>query len=281
MPRCYETVHAPYQPDVSGELDTQNFEHFDEDEGMKGGAGAGDTDGGRGGGRGEGGGGGEAGVAGGTGGGGAVTGAGGRGGGGGSAVGEKKKDLDFIGYTYKNFEVVGEEVHKKKSKAKPSMASIFPGAMDGFGAGGGGAGAGAVAGFSQPIAIGGGGGGGGGMHTGVHYEQTVRGGGGGLTAPPLSSTANAGKPSAGLSWRNGLGGGGGTGAGAGAGTVLAGLAGLSVGESPGGGGSHGGDHSGSMVDHHSSPLAAAAAREASGGQRQVGGAPSGLGRTLR
>jgi hypothetical protein len=28
-------VHAPYQPDVTGELDTQNFEHFDEDATMK------------------------------------------------------------------------------------------------------------------------------------------------------------------------------------------------------------------------------------------------------
>ena len=35
--------------------------------------------------------------------------------------------MDFIGYTYKNFEVVGEEVQKKKGKAKPSLASIFPG----------------------------------------------------------------------------------------------------------------------------------------------------------
>ena len=41
----------------------------------------------------------------------------------------REKDLDFIGYTYKNFEVVGEEVHKKRAKAKPSIASIFPGAV--------------------------------------------------------------------------------------------------------------------------------------------------------
>ena len=40
-----------------------------------------------------------------------------------------RKDLDFIGYTYKNFEVVGEEVQKKKGKVKPSLASIFPGAV--------------------------------------------------------------------------------------------------------------------------------------------------------
>jgi len=42
-------------------------------------------------------------------------------------VAASRKDLDFIGYTYKNFEVVGEEVQKKKGKAKPSLASIFPG----------------------------------------------------------------------------------------------------------------------------------------------------------
>ena len=76
-------IRAPYQPEVVGELDTQNFESFDEDDAFakkqK------------------------------------------------QNVAASRKDLDFIGYTYKNFEVVGEEVQKKKGKAKPSLASIFPG----------------------------------------------------------------------------------------------------------------------------------------------------------
>jgi|TARA_B110000977_G_scaffold183011_1_gene245227 hypothetical protein len=38
------------------------------------------------------------------------------------------KDLDFVGYTYKNFEVVGDgEVRKKAGRSRPSMSSIFPG----------------------------------------------------------------------------------------------------------------------------------------------------------
>ena len=115
-------IRAPYEPDVTGELDTQNFENFDEDESMRppgknpaGGedAAAGGKDGGR-----------------------AAAG----GGGGAKSSSPAKKADDFIGYTYKNFEVVGEEVHRKKSKPKPSLMSIFPGAMgdvDGAGGGGG------------------------------------------------------------------------------------------------------------------------------------------------
>ena len=81
-------VKAPYTPDVEGELDTQNFEHFDEE---KKDSGAGER-------RGEG-------------------------------RRKEKKDLDFVGYTYKNFEVVGNgEVRKKAARQRPSMASIFPGA---------------------------------------------------------------------------------------------------------------------------------------------------------
>jgi serine/threonine kinase 38 len=81
-------VKAPYTPDVQGELDTQNFEHFDEE---KKDAKA------------------------------AATSAG--------LHERKKKDLDFVGYTYKNFEVVGNgEVRKKAARQRPSMASIFPGA---------------------------------------------------------------------------------------------------------------------------------------------------------
>ena len=78
-------VHAPYQPEVNGELDTQNFEQFDEDDAFAKKQRA--------------------------------------------NAAASRKDLDFIGYTYKNFEVVGEEVQKKKGKVKPSLASIFPGAV--------------------------------------------------------------------------------------------------------------------------------------------------------
>jgi len=191
----------------------------------------------------------------------------------------------FIGYTYKNFEVVGEEVHKKKSKAKPSLMSIFPGAALDFadpGAAGfpgaavdAGAGAGAEAEAaaaaaaaavvpSQPIPIVGDGGGGGG------------GGGGGAAGPGASSGWREGldvELQAGLA-RTGSGGG----------TVLASLAaGLSVGDSPntgGGGGSDGGTGDGGgpqrlALDRQQSPLAAAAAREAAAGP------PSGLGPTFQ
>ena len=37
---------------------------------------------------------------------------------------QQKKDSEWIGYTYKNFEVVGEEV-KKKTSSRPSMSSVF------------------------------------------------------------------------------------------------------------------------------------------------------------
>ena len=37
---------------------------------------------------------------------------------------KEKKDLDFIGYTYKNFEVVGEEV--RKAKPKPEHGVHLP-----------------------------------------------------------------------------------------------------------------------------------------------------------
>ena len=90
-------VKAPYTPDVQGELDTQNFEHFDEE---KRDAKA------------------------------AATSAG--------LHERKKKDLDFVGYTYKNFEVVGNgtSVRKKAARQRPSMASIFPGAEHSGGEGG-------------------------------------------------------------------------------------------------------------------------------------------------
>ena len=168
---------APYQPQVNGELDTQNFEDFEEDESMR------------------------------------TKNAAGR-----------EKDLDFIGYTYKNFEVVGEEVHKKRAKAKPSLASIFPGAVP---------------------------------------EE-----------PAASASSSAGS-------------------GAGAGAVMASLAGLSVGDTAGSEHDHfhtaksrvgAGDDapeltpgSGSFVERRS-PIAAAAAADAA---RVSGGAPAGLGRTLR
>ena len=88
-------VKAPYTPDVEGELDTQNFEHFDEEKkeqhlGRASREAGGDESGAR----------------------------------------KEKKDLDFVGYTYKNFEVVGNgtSVRKKAARQRPSMASIFPGA---------------------------------------------------------------------------------------------------------------------------------------------------------
>ena len=37
---------------------------------------------------------------------------------------QQKKDSEWIGYTYKNFEVVGDEV-KKKTSSRPSMSSVF------------------------------------------------------------------------------------------------------------------------------------------------------------
>ena len=98
---------APYVPTVTGELDTQNFEDFEEDPpdkareeerkreekaakesakkaGKKSGSPGGQV---------------ESGV-------------------------QQKKDSEWIGYTYKNFEVVGDEV-KKKTSSRPSMSSVF------------------------------------------------------------------------------------------------------------------------------------------------------------
>ena len=90
-------VKAPYTPDVDGELDTQNFEHFDEE---KKDSRAGER--------------------------------------GGEGRRKEKKDLDFVGYTYKNFEVVGNgEVRKKAARQRPSIASIFPGAEGSGGESGG------------------------------------------------------------------------------------------------------------------------------------------------
>ena len=96
-------VKAPYTPDVEGELDTQNFEHFDEEKkeqhlGRASREPGGDE----------------------------------------SGVRKEKKDLDFVGYTYKNFEVVGNgtSVRKKAARQRPSMASIFPGAEHSGGEGG-------------------------------------------------------------------------------------------------------------------------------------------------
>ena len=99
---------APYVPTVTVELDTQNFEDFEEDPpdkaseeekkrdekaakelAKKGGKKGGSSPGGQG----------ESGV-------------------------QQKKDSEWIGYTYKNFEVVGEEV-KKKTSSRPSMSSVF------------------------------------------------------------------------------------------------------------------------------------------------------------
>ena len=83
---------APYVPEVSGELDTRNFEHFDEDASMA--APRGHAR--------------------------AWAGAG------------KAPDPNFIGYTFKNFEVVadgqgGGVVQRKAPKARAGLASIaFP-----------------------------------------------------------------------------------------------------------------------------------------------------------
>ena len=42
----------------------------------------------------------------------------------------RRRRIAFVGYTYKNFEVVGNgtSVRKKAARQRPSMASIFPGA---------------------------------------------------------------------------------------------------------------------------------------------------------
>ena len=71
----------PYRPVVSHELDTRNFEDFEEDESMRKRSGATEVDG--------------------------------------------VKDTNFIGYTYKNVEIVGDEV-KRMNVSRPSLASVFP-----------------------------------------------------------------------------------------------------------------------------------------------------------
>jgi len=75
------TVTPPYRPVVSHDLDTRNFEEFEEDESMRKKSGLTDA--------------------------------------------EQSKDSNFIGYTYKNVEVVGEEV-KKVNPSRPSLTTIFP-----------------------------------------------------------------------------------------------------------------------------------------------------------
>ena len=105
---------APYTPEVSGELDTRNFEHFDEDASMTaprpGGAGA------------------AAGAA------GAAAGAAGAAGKAWPATAGKAPDPNFIGYTFKNFEVVADgQVQRKAPKARAGLASIFPTAAGGAG----------------------------------------------------------------------------------------------------------------------------------------------------
>lgn len=75
------TIDPPYRPIVSHELDTRNFEDFEEDESMRKKSG---LDG-----------------------------------------GDAPNDQNFIGYTYKNVEVVGDEV-KKVTPNRPSLTTIFP-----------------------------------------------------------------------------------------------------------------------------------------------------------
>ena len=80
----WDTLYAvtpPYRPVVSHDLDTRNFEDFEEDESMRKRSGLTDT--------------------------------------------EQSKDSNFVGYTYKNVEVVGEEV-KKVNPTRPSLTTIFP-----------------------------------------------------------------------------------------------------------------------------------------------------------
>jgi serine/threonine kinase 38 len=72
----------PYHPVVSHDLDTRNFEDFEEDENMrKKSQTLQDV--------------------------------------------EAEKDSNFVGYTYKNVEVVGDQV-KKVNPTRPSLTSIFP-----------------------------------------------------------------------------------------------------------------------------------------------------------
>lgn len=100
---------APYTPEVHGELDTRNFEHFEEDAAMTPSAGQ--------------------------------RGAGAKLWGAAASAGGKPPDPNFIGYTFKNFEVVvggaegGEgRVVKAKPKARATLASVFPGAAAAAGA---------------------------------------------------------------------------------------------------------------------------------------------------
>ncbi|KAK3240989.1 hypothetical protein CYMTET_24353 [Cymbomonas tetramitiformis] len=81
------SMAAAFVPKVEGELDTQNFEQFDEDSSMERPRSA-------------------------------------------SNSRWKNKDLDFLGYTYKNFEVLdNQEVRKKETKKRPSLSSVFGDSM--------------------------------------------------------------------------------------------------------------------------------------------------------
>ena len=71
----------PHRPVVSHQLDTRNFEDFEEDESMRKKSELGETDAG--------------------------------------------KDSNFVGYTYKNVEVVGDEV-VKVNPTRPSLTTLFP-----------------------------------------------------------------------------------------------------------------------------------------------------------
>jgi serine/threonine kinase 38 len=138
----YDTP-PPHTPEVDGELDTRNFEHFEEDASMDapsqraaaGGAGGADGAGGGAGGGADGGGGGAGGGGGGAGGAAASRDSTGGAGGGAGAHGKawagaasKAPDPNFIGYTFKNFEVVGDgQVARKAPKPRAGLASIFPG----------------------------------------------------------------------------------------------------------------------------------------------------------
>lgn len=82
--RLYE-LPAPYIPELQGELDTSNFEQFEEDDSMRSSC--------------------------------ATS----------KPWAQASKDPNFVGYTYKNFEVVGGQL-KKKTPTRASLASVFPGA---------------------------------------------------------------------------------------------------------------------------------------------------------
>ena len=92
-------VKAPYTPDVEEGAGHASFEHFDEEKKEQ------------------------------------HLGRASREAGGDDPARKEKKDLDFVGYTYKNFEVVGNgtSVRKKAARQRPSRASIFPGAGGGGG----------------------------------------------------------------------------------------------------------------------------------------------------